>query len=630
MKKLCVALTLASAFFVSCSGLDVDENAQRQAEKEYAEQTLGFHIDDNHTWNMEAAVNLTVTQYPENFTPVELAIYDVNPLADSTATIVAQTEDLSSPLSFESPSYLHTLYAGCTDANGNMRVVPFSATDSYVDFTAPLYQTQIKARTRADFGQTSQKNLNWELSYNARDLSEEGWADSIAVISGASETCTFTTPSRADLLQIYNDVYPSNDVDRFLHFDQEVRSFYYATVGEGGGEITVTPIGSNGTNNSKLFFGYYYFDKGQAHTVKTVKKYLFNEVYNGATKWTDACQSYKLVYYDANGNPSYTFPEGTEISFFCRAENVNGFKYPLEWYAEGENNIDRSMFMIANGQGVQAGGSHDWWIEANHVIFFERNGLKFVGFEDWISNFNLKDIVMLFDGNVKTFPSLSKPNKLPNHHIYTFAFEDTKNGDFDLNDVVIQVYRGSGYWGTSSQNGIHARLVALGAKDPIRAYFKDKITGEITPLFEGKELHDAFGLEDMSFVNTESINFDFSKANKNNNNNNSLHTFISRTGGGNNFIHEAITMQDIYIVNERTRQEVHTPRAVNLKGAAPYGICIPHPWAWPKERIAITKAYPYFARYATSIEGGVIDVTDWYVTANDDNTLFYNFGFTVN
>ena len=56
-----------------------------------------------------------------------------------------------------------------------------------------------------------------------------------------------------DLLKEYNDLYPSNDVDRFLHFDQNVRSFYYATVGAGGSEITVTPIGSNGTNNSKNF-----------------------------------------------------------------------------------------------------------------------------------------------------------------------------------------------------------------------------------------------------------------------------------------------------------------------------------------------------------------------------------------
>ena len=627
MKKVVVSFSLLMLGLLSCTDFGLDESAQLQQEKEYAEQTLGFHIDDNHTWNMETSVNLTVTQYPANFIPVELAVYDANPLADSTATIIAQAEDLNSPLVFDSPSYLHTLYAGCTDADGNMRVMEFSATDAYVDFTAPFYKVVSRARTRA--GENFPSIESCELSYNAQDLAEQGWRDSVAILSGGSETRVFTNPSRQALYDIYKGLYANdNDVDRLLHFDQSVRSFYYATVGEGGSEITVTPIGSNGTNNSKLYFGYYYFEKGQTHNVKSVKKYLFNQSYNGATKWTDECQAYKLVYYDADGKPSYTFPEGTEISFFCRAENVNSFNYILEWYAEGENNIDRSMFMIEHGKGVNDGGSHDWWMEANHVIFYERDGKNFIGFEDWISNFNLKDVVLLFEGNVKPFPSQSQTDKFPNHHIYTFAFEDTKNGDFDLNDVVIQAYRGDGYWGKSYQNGVHVRLVALGANDPIRAYFKDS-DGTVTPLFDGKELHEAFGLEDLSFVNTESINFDYSKWNKSNTNSNSLHTFISRTDDGKSFIHEALTCKDIYIVNERTRQEVHTPRALNQKGAAPYGICVPHAWAWPKERVAITKAYPNFARYATSIEGGVIDVTDWYVSPTDGKTLIYDFGFDV-
>lgn len=626
---------MAVLAFVSCSKTAALEEARREVEKEQSEQTLGFAIAPNQLWNMEVSVNLTVANYPKDFKATALAVYDANPLTGD-ANIIAETEELNSPLSFECPNHLHSLYVGVTDAEGNMRTVPFKPTDSLVDFTAPYYEvTGKQASTRAGEGLPNQSELTWEDSFNKINMADKGWNDQVAVISSASETRVFSTPSRADLLEEYNQLYPGNDVDKFLHLDQSIRSFYYATVGAGGSEITVTPIGSNGTNNSNLYFGYYYFDKGQSHEVKKVKKYLFNECYNGATKWTDECQSYKLVYYDANGNPSYTFPEGTEISFFCRGENVNGCPYDLQWYAEGENNLDLSQYMVDNSDkyNINSGGAHDWWMEANHVVFFERNGRNYVGFEDWIDNFNLKDIVMLFEGNVKAFPALSKPNSLPNHHIYTFAFEDTKNGDYDLNDVVIQVYRGQGGTYGHGINGLHFRLVALGASDPIHAFFYDKNAGQRYELFNGMELHEAFLAEGFKetngeFVNTEGINFDFSKvSSKSDWNINPLHSFAGREDGS--LIHEPITVQDVYIVNDKTGQEIHTPRAINLKGTAPYGLCIPHTWAWPKERVSITKAYPNFTRFATSIEGGSIDVTDWYVYPANSQTISYDFGFTV-
>ena len=630
MKNLSITLALAMVVFISCTGFDVDEGALLKQEKEYAEQTLGFHIDDNHTWNMEATVNVTVTQYPANFTPVEFVVYDSNPLADSTATIVAQTDDLNSPLSFDSPSYLHTLYAGCTDADGNMRVVPFKATDSYVDFTAPAYKTVSQPASTRGITRAAVDELNWQPSYNAQDLAADGWTDQIAIISGGSEAREFE--DRAEIFSTYTDVFrvdnSGNSGDRILHFDDAIRTYYYAKVGKGGGSITVTPVGTSGTQSSPMFFGYYYFEKGQTHEVKKVRKFLFDEEYKKLDKaktfTSNTCKSFKLVYYDENGDASYNFPEGTEVGFFCRVS----FKgHTMEWYAEGENNIDRSLKLLNDGQLDDWNKSHDWWKEANHVLYYQRNGIKYVGIEDWVDNFNMQDIVMVLDGNVEDFPALDKPKSTPNHHIYTFAFEDTKNGDFDLNDVVIQVYRGASWATGRGINGLHIRLVALGAQDPIKAYFKDMETGEITPLFEGKELHEAFGLEDMSFVNTESINYVFSKAEKNNNTSNSLHTFV--TSNDNRIIWENVTSQDIYIVNERTHQEVHTPRSQGWKGGAPYGICIPYAWAWPKEHVAITKAYPMFARYATSVESGVIDVTDWYVTPNDGKTLFYEFGFTV-
>lgn len=624
MKKA-VLLSLTCALAVSCQNNDtlnekyvlVDEG------KENAENMLGFTIASNQTWDMEAQVSVKAQNIPTGFNS-ELTIYSANPLADTTATIITTTDDVNAMLSFTSPNYLTTLYAGCADKDGNLRVVPFEVKSGVADYSVLTEENTTRAASRraGEENLPKQSELDWQPSANATDLAEQGWNDQVAIISGAYEPSGLAEDVRKSTYAEYTSVYGDNDVDKLLHTNQSIRAYYYATVGKGGGEVAVTPIGSNGTNNAEMYFGYFYFEKGEAHNVKTVKKYLFNEIYNGTTKFQNGTNKYQLVYYDADGTPSYTFPEGTEIGFFCRCVNVNSFSPSLEWYAEGEANIDRSQFMIAKGMSLGDGKHHDWWQEANHVIMFQRNGKKLIGFEDWISNFNMKDIVLQLKGNVEDFPEMSKPSRTPNHHIYTFAFEDTKNGDYDLNDVVLQVYRGKGWTGG---NGLHVKLVALGAMDPLKAYFYDKVTKETIALFGGKELHELFGQSQdaYAFVNTESINYTNVKGNKN------LNDFVYRKTNANSLIWESLCAQDFYIVNEKTGQVIHTPRSHNLLGAAPYGLCIPHAWAWPKEKTNITKAYPKFVDFGSAVENNQLDATDWYVKSVEKNTLIYDFGFNV-
>lgn len=612
MKKM-VLLALIAATVVSCR--QKDEYDYSYDEKVRAENALGFAIPADQTWEMESEVSVRVKNVPAGFTD-SLIVFSADPLADSTATIIASTSDISSVLTFSNPSYLSTLYAGCVSNDGNYRVVPFSVAEGVADFDNLIAANEKMPAGARRAGENvvlpHANELNWDVSENTK-LGLADWNDSIATITGAYTVTTLEAPlTREYLYNLYNGCYGSNDVDRLLHFDQTIRSFYYATVAESGSEITVTPIGTNGTNNAKMCFGYFYFDKGQAHNVKTVRKYLFGEVYNGNTKFDQGCNTYKLVYYDANGNPSYTFPEGTEIGFFCRCVNVNECAYPLEWYAEGQANNDLSNYMTEHGYSVHSGGSHDWWIDANHVIMFSRNGQKLIGFEDWISNFNMKDVVLHFVGNVKDFPEMSKINNLPNHHIYTFAFEDTKNGDYDLNDVVLQVFR--------KNNGFVVKLVALGAMDPLKAYFKDSKTGEVKALFGGKELHEVFGQKgDYHFVNTEAIN------------NTKVTTIevmrpVTAEYGQFSMMRESLCAQDFFIVNERTGDEIHTPTSQHLTGTAPYGLCIPHLWAWPKERVSVITAYPRFKEFGSALNSGRIDATDWYVSPADGKTLFHDFG----
>ena len=598
---------------ISCKNEDLFESHEDGNENETPAKVLDFTINPEQTWVMENEQTVRVTSLPKDIEAKELRVYTANPFTDSTATILTTTTQVGQPLTFQKPSYMTTLYAGCADDKGNLRVVPFQTSTGIADFSDKGYSIANIPANAARRALPVYDNLEWKDTYNKTDLSAKGWDDQYAEVSGATEVCHFD--NRTEIYNTFAQLFDEdNNVDRVAHYYDEQRTFYYAKVGEGGGSITVTPMGTNGVTNSEMQIGYYYFEPGEEHSVKTVKKYLFSDIYSKATKYTDDCNTYKLVYFDKEGNASYDFPEGTEVSFFLRVSKLYG--YQMEWYAEGEANIDRSMYLLEKGVPNNTNGAHDWWKEANHAFFCEVNGYKFVGLEDWVDNFNFKDMVLMLEGNVENFPAVNNTKQI--HHIYTFAFEDTENGDYDLNDVVLQVCRGN-------QNRVpclYARLVALGGYDPVKAYFKDSQTGEITPLFEGKELHELFSAD--GFVNTETINYTTVK------NNNSLQTVIIRTSSPASLVNENLTAQDFYIVNQKTGFEVHTPVAQGLIGTEPFGLCIPTKWAWPKERTSIVKAYPTFADFSSKVVGGIQDCTDWYTKPTGNNTLIYDFDFNIN
>ena len=142
----------------------------------------------------------------------------------------------------------------------------------------------------------------------------------------------------------------------------------------------------------------------------------------------------------------------------------------------------------------------------------------------------------------------------------------------------------------------------MGAMDRIKAYYTNE-EGETIPLFGGKELHDAVGVPQNTFVNTETLNVEDSKLPK------QTITF--------NYSKFLYNKADFFIINETKNQVVHVPSAIGLKGLNPNGVCIPFAWQWPKERVRIFTAYPLFKGFAENMEVN----TDWY-TQPADNQIF--------
>ena len=179
--------------------------------------------------------------------------------------------------------------------------------------------------------------------------------------------------------------------------------------------------------------------------------------------------------------------------------------------------------------------------------------------------------------------------------VYSYAFEDQiYNGDYDMNDIVLKVTFPS----TKNRKGeiiaidstkLQITMVAAGATFKIKAF-----VGE-TALFDGQEIHDAFGVNQGVMVNTGNGKAQTATP---------VVDVIDIPDGiidadGN----ADFSQLNVWIwVNPETGYDSETKiyYLTDKEKPVPYAIMIPTDWRWPLERICVTEAYP---GAATSTEG---------------------------
>lgn len=155
--------------------------------------------------------------------------------------------------------------------------------------------------------------------------------------------------------------------------------------------------------------------------------------------------------------------------------------------------------------------------------------------------------------------------------IYSYAFEDTKLGDYDMNDVVIKVTE------DEDNDKLLLQVVAAGATVDINirlydnagtdgmTYGSDYIT--LQDENGNTEIHDMFGVDKGAMVNTgKGVTAD---------------PFTITIDKGN---YSADKLR-LAIVSERGEMRLAG------SGDAPFGVIIPWDWKWPVERVCITNAY---------------------------------------
>jgi hypothetical protein len=198
------------------------------------------------------------------------------------------------------------------------------------------------------------------------------------------------------------------------------------------------------------------------------------------------------------------------------------------------------------------------------------------------------------DGECSAAWNRSGTVKEETYPVYSYAFEDTKVGDYDMNDVVIKAQE-------TANGKINLKVVACGAtlNLNIRLYpAGTRSTNEVahydgspeTLTYNGQdEVHLMLGAEAGAMVNT-----------------------------GSSATARPITIQ----IDKGNYDPAHLPLAIFSaaqgeirlagSGQAPYGVIIPEDWSWPRERICITQAYNEAGHCFADFAATVGTAEDWY------------------
>jgi hypothetical protein len=232
---------------------------------------------------------------------------------------------------------------------------------------------------------------------------------------------------------------------------------------------------------------------------------------------------------------------------------------------------------------------NDWIKQCFEIIMSRTNtGLFVVGEAPLIITAEkadeIKDAACVGNGNTPKDEVIEEI--LGNSNIYAFEDMSIDGGDYDMNDVVLKCTK-------LENNQISIELLAAGATKKVYVFFRDTRTNTVQNLFG--EVHEAL----LGYSNNLIINTGVDE------NNVPTKEVIIDVEEGFLFSQHG----DIYVVDDKNR-ESHIPTFTEgfQPGDAPYAICVPTTWRYPKEWVNITVAYPDFRRWAI----GEDDYANWF------------------
>ena len=376
-----------------------------------------------------------------------------------------------------------------------------------------------------------------------------------------------------------------------------------------GGPITITPIQMNTSEGLGNSVYYYYFDpevtknmteEQEVNYIKALPKF---KAINGFSSDKFKREKQYLLPYYGDGVPSTTavsvcIPAGYKVGFLNRktltpkwpnymTENRELYNFCANGCTYGDGRLNTEINHLKghyfssidkgisqSSEKIQDNGN----IQTQTIYGSTENGMKWNSPRIAIFSANDHAYMCFEDGADCTFGDMvieiTLGAKVENEVMtlfgekYTMCFEDRlENADYDMNDVVLQAER-------VDETKVKLSLIAAGAYDELWIKGLDGST------LASKEVHQLFGFDKTNvFINTSSQNgtpiveeFPIDK-------NQGISDFLKR----------------ISIKNETTGKTISMPKE---KGEPPYAIIVPVDFAYPKEKVSITEAYPDFIIWA--------------------------------
>jgi len=598
MRSKIFYLFLSALAFTGCIKMPDNEEMVKEQITGNVKSVFGTTFDSEHDWCTTSSGEIAVNKIPSNIKKIKLFTYireedgetsilslnesDINGESEVKLVYDAPANNLGLYLAFISNDNITVM-----EANGD--VVSYNSGEKAgtrtitTEYILPSVTPTIG--TIEDSYAAQRGWINGEKLYSASDYSSQK-------INVADYSDDFKKVFRTVIFSYFKNGRNYNNLPLVIESGLYNDNCYPITTGDE--PILVTPVYKsdkakqygNEVYNSDLY--YYYFKEENVGSApqayfESLPKYKaipFNECF-GETE-DDVIKkhgAYALIYW-GDGTPtvgtvgSYQFPKGYKIGFMVRAKTdfvENGKpRKQGELYGDGRLNNIINNYSECNFKSSKLGtdGPRCAWITVN--------GKMLLCFESGTDK-DFNDIILEVEGGVEEIINI--PDFESN--IYTFCFEDTKLGDYDMNDIVIKAER-------LSSTQVKYSIVACGAYDQLKVM---GINGSI--INDNAEVHKLFGVNG-GYINTVSSNADP--------------------------IVDVVNVDSKFsFLNENTQPYIYdmtTGETIRLskKGEDPHGIMIPYDFKYPKEKICIKDAYEKFNNWGENR----VTSTDWYVYPTED------------
>lgn len=600
MKRFGLLLLTMMLVLTGCNkGFEFSENETKD-NSEHAAEVFGVKFDKNHTWSSTKTGEVTVIAEPE-VEKVQILAYTsvIDEEGDEVTSLnvlneVAIGNETTVKLKYDAPEPNLGLFAAfITNSNYIVREINGN--------TVSMNRTRALTRALPEGITLPTGEFTLEVSEEPFEA-QRGWVPGellYGLSSYGPQKMSCPEYSQEYLLEFRAMVF-SYFKNKEKNLPLVKSSGYYNDkiypITTGKDPIIVSPVYKqdkaqkygNEVYNSDLY--YYYFKESELgadpvayiQSLPKYKAFPMNEVFSDSEDdvISKRC-SYALMYY-GDGQPvlgetkgSYQFPAGYKIGFMVRAKSTTeSGKKQGELYADGRLNNQINAYPKTNFRSSQLGpnGPRAAWLTLDgRMLLCWESGTD--------SDFN--DFIMEVEGGVEGIIIIPDPV----YNVYTYCFEDTEDGDYDINDIVIKAKR-------INNTIVEYSLIACGAYDEI--FIRNLNAQAIT---DGIEVHHMFGAP-------------------------SVQTFINTERGAQTYA--PITVQKVvdagfsltdpntqpYIYNKTKNLNVRMSKT----GEDPHGIMIPNDFRYPLEKTCIKDAYLEFNNWGVN----PVTSTDWYTKPETD------------